>query len=83
MIVGGVEALGLVADKLGLQGGLWDAVASLNDNFGALGYLIIGIFAVSWIVSILLYRLNGYDRIELKSAHAAAVPSAGPSARVA
>jgi nickel/cobalt transporter (NiCoT) family protein len=69
VIVGGVEALGLVADKLGLQGGLWDAVASLNDNFGALGYLIIGIFAVSWIVSILLYRLNGYDRLELRVAN--------------
>jgi high-affinity nickel-transport protein len=83
VIVGGVEALGLVADRLGLQGGLWDAVASLNDNFGTLGYLIIGIFAVSWIVSILLYRLNGYDRIELRPAPAAAVPRAGPSARVA
>jgi len=69
VIVGGVEALGLVADKLGLQGGLWDAVASLNDNFGALGYLIIGIFAVSWIVSILLYRFNGYDQLELRAAN--------------
>jgi high-affinity nickel-transport protein len=65
VIVGGVEALGLLAEKLGLQGGFWDAVASLNDNFGMLGYLIIGIFAVSWLVSIGLYRLNGYDRLEL------------------
>ena len=65
VIVGGVEALGLLAERLGLQGGFWDAVASLNDNFGMLGYLIIGIFAVSWLVSILLYRLNGYDRLEL------------------
>jgi high-affinity nickel-transport protein len=64
VIVGGVEALGLLADKFGLYGGLWDGVASLNDNFGALGYLIIGIFAVSWIVSVLLYRRNGYDRLE-------------------
>ncbi len=40
--------------------------------FGALGYLIIGIFAVSWIVSILLYRLNGYDRLELKPAQGGA-----------
>jgi high-affinity nickel-transport protein len=72
VIVGGVEALGLVADRFGLSGGLWDAVASLNDNFGMLGYLIIGIFAVSWIVSVLVYRLNGYDRIELRAAPGAA-----------
>jgi len=64
VIVGGVEALGLLADRFGFKGGLWDAVSSLNDNFGALGYLIIAIFAVSWIVSVLLYRLNGYDRLE-------------------
>jgi high-affinity nickel-transport protein len=80
VIVGGVEALGLLADRLGLQGGLWSAVASLNDNFGALGYLIIGIFAVSWIVSVLLYRFKGYDRLELQPGQAAAAsprPDAG------
>jgi nickel/cobalt transporter (NiCoT) family protein len=64
VIVGGVEVLGLLADRFDLHGGLWNAVTSLNDNFGALGYLVIGVFAVSWIVSILLYRLNGYDRLE-------------------
>ncbi len=32
--------------------------------------LIVGIFAVSWIVSIALYRLNGYDRLEPKPAEA-------------
>jgi nickel/cobalt transporter (NiCoT) family protein len=64
VIVGGVEALGILANRFGFQGRLWDAVSSLNDNFGALGYLIIAIFAASWIVSVLLYRLNGYDRLE-------------------
>jgi high-affinity nickel-transport protein len=64
VIVGGVEALGILADRFGFQGGLWDAVSSLNGNFGTLGFLIIGIFAASWIVSVLLYRLNGYDRLE-------------------
>jgi nickel/cobalt transporter (NiCoT) family protein len=82
VIVGGVEALGLLADRLGLKGGLWSAVASLNDNFGALGYLIIGIFAVSWIVSALLYRFNGYDRLELQAAQADAA-SPRPDARIA
>jgi high-affinity nickel-transport protein len=70
VMVGGVEALGLLADRFGLQGGFWSAVSALNDNFGALGYLIIGIFALSWIVSLLLYRFNGYDRLELASSEA-------------
>jgi high-affinity nickel-transport protein len=64
VIVGGVEALGLIAEKLDLQGGFWSAVAGLNANFGALGYLIIGIFAASWAASLLLYHLKGYDRLE-------------------
>ena len=45
-------------------GWLLSAIHQLN----ALGYLIIGIFAVSWIVSIGLYRLNGYDRLEMRVA---------------
>ena len=82
VIVGGVEALGLVADRFALRGGFWGAVNSLNDNFGALGYLIIGIFAVSWMVSVLLYRFNGYDRLELQPANGAAVPVSSPDARI-
>lgn len=65
VMVGGVEALGLIADRLGLKGVFWGTVTSLNNNFGTLGYLIIGIFAASWMVSLLLYRLNGYDRLEV------------------
>ena len=74
VIVGGVEALGLIADRLGLSGGFWDAVAALNDNFGVLGYLIIGLFIASWMVSLLIYRINGYDRLEARPAPAAAEP---------
>src|SRR6478672_5051466 len=56
LIVGGLEALGLIADKLSLQGGFWDVIGALNDNFGTLGYLIIAIFAASWIISAIVYR---------------------------
>ena len=65
VIVGGIETLGLIGDKFGLTGALWDAVASLDDNFGTLGYLIVGIFVVSWLVSLGIYRLKGYDQLEV------------------
>ena len=64
LLIGSIEALGLLGDKLGLAGGFWDFVGTLNDHFGALGYLIVGIFAISWLVSVVVYRLSGYDRIE-------------------
>jgi len=65
LIVGGLEALGLIADKLSLQGGIWDVIGALNENFGALGYLIIAIFAASWIISAVVYRVKRYDELEI------------------
>ena len=64
LIVGGIEALGLIAGQLRLEGGFWSAIDALNQSFGTLGYLIIGVFAVSWLVSVAIYRLKGYDLIE-------------------
>lgn len=65
LLVGGIEVLGLLADKLNLQGPFWDFIGSLGDNFGTIGYLIIGIFIVSWIVSTVIYRIKKYDDIEV------------------
>jgi high-affinity nickel-transport protein len=60
--VGGIEALGLLADRLQLDGPFWRLIGLLNESFGGLGYLIIALFAVSWLVSALVFRLKGYDR---------------------
>ena len=38
LVVGGIEALGLVAAQLNLRGAFWDLVGRLNNNFGTLGY---------------------------------------------
>jgi high-affinity nickel-transport protein len=64
VLVGGIEALGLVAEQLHLEGPFWNMVGALNDNFGSLGYLIIAIFAGSWLVSMAVYRLAQFDRLE-------------------
>ncbi len=65
VLVGGIEALGLVADQLKLEGPFWTLIGSLNENFGSLGYLIIAIFAGSWLVSIAVYRLRRFDLLEV------------------
>jgi high-affinity nickel-transport protein len=66
LVVGGVEAMGLLREQLSLSGAFWDGVGQLNDHFGALGYLIIAIFALSWVCSMMIYRLYDYDSIELE-----------------
>jgi high-affinity nickel-transport protein len=65
LLIGGVEALGLIGEKLDLQGPFWDLVGEVSDNFGILGYAIVGLFIVSWIVSFLVYRWRGYDDLEV------------------
>ncbi len=68
LIVGGIETLGLIQGEFNLSGPFWDPVAALNNNFGTLGYVIIGIFMVSWIVSVALYKMKRYDDIEVSVA---------------
>jgi high-affinity nickel-transport protein len=67
VVIGGIEALGLLAGQLKLQGGVWDAIGSLNDNFGTLGYLIIAIFALSWLASVVIYRVKRFDQLQIKA----------------
>jgi high-affinity nickel-transport protein len=66
LVIGGIEALGLIGRRFDLDGGFWRAIEALNENFGAIGYLIIAIFVVSWLVSVAIYRLKGYDDIEVR-----------------
>jgi len=63
VVVGAIEALGLVAGELGLTGGMWSAIDTAAGNFTALGYLVIGIFVASWLVSFAIYRVMGYNKI--------------------
>jgi high-affinity nickel-transport protein len=65
--VGGIEALGLLAGQLHGQGSFWRLVMRLNENFGLLGYFIIGLFVASWIVSIAIYRWRRFDQMEVSS----------------
>jgi len=64
LMVGGIEAIGLLKDQLNLTGGFWDFIGSLNDNFGTLGFVIIGVFVLSWVGSVIIYRVKGFDRFE-------------------
>jgi high-affinity nickel-transport protein len=62
LAIGTVELLSIIADRFGLTGGFWDWVAELD--FENIGYLIIGIFLVSWLGSTVIYKLNRYDDLE-------------------
>jgi high-affinity nickel-transport protein len=71
LVIGGIEALQVIGQQTGgiasVNGGtvgngwFWGFVNSLDLQ--NLGFLIIAVFAVSWLVSTLVYRIRGYDRL--------------------
>jgi nickel/cobalt transporter (NiCoT) family protein len=63
IFIGGIEVLGLIGDKLGLKEGFWGVVGDLNDNLTNFGFVVVGIFIGSWIISTILYRAMGYEAL--------------------
>jgi high-affinity nickel-transport protein len=63
LVIGGIEVLGLLADRVGSDGAFWRFVSEINANFGTLGYAIVAVFVASWTASMVIYRLRGYDRV--------------------
>ena len=60
VFIGGVEALWLIGDKLGLQGRFWGIVGGFNENLTDFGFAVVGVFIASWVVSTIIYRVAGY-----------------------
>ena len=67
LVVGGIEALALLRERFHLQGWFWNVIAKFSDNFGTLGYFIVGLFALSWVVSIAFYKWRRFDDLEVKN----------------
>jgi high-affinity nickel-transport protein len=62
LMIGGIEALGLIAGKLQLEGAFWDVVGNLNRGLANFGYLVVGVFIASWVISYLIYRWRKLDQ---------------------
>lgn len=58
-MIGTVELLSIVSQKLSLTGGFWGWVSRLDLN--VVGFAIVGLFAVTWVVALAVWR---YARIE-------------------
>lgn len=64
--LGTVEVLGLIANNIEANGYIWNLIKGINNHFDILGYVIIIIFIVSWIVSVITYKLMRLDKLEYK-----------------
>ncbi|WP_179022787.1 HoxN/HupN/NixA family nickel/cobalt transporter [Streptomyces sp. IMTB 2501] len=61
LIIGTVELLGLLADKLDLHGAFWDWISGLDLN--TVGFVIVGLFFATWAIALLVWKAG---RIEEK-----------------
>jgi high-affinity nickel-transport protein len=66
LLIGGLEAMGLLMDKFDLHGGIWNVVAAVNDRLGNAGYGVVGVFVVCWLISVANYRWRGYDTLVVR-----------------
>lgn len=64
-VVGTIEIISIVSGLLNLSGGIWGVLGNLD--FGVLGGVIIGIFLLSWIISTIIYKVRGYDKLEVNA----------------
>ena len=61
VLIGGIEALGLLIDRFGLEGPVWSFLGRLNGDMAGLGFAVVGIFVLCWAGSAAVYRWKGYD----------------------
>jgi high-affinity nickel-transport protein len=60
VIIGAIELLGLLADKLGIHSGPLALIAALDLNY--VGYAIVALFAGTWIIALAVWRLGRIEQ---------------------
>src|SRR5262249_6199923 len=69
LFIGTREILGLIAQETNLSGGFWDYLQNFNINRA--GFVIVGIFVVTWIVALAIWHFGQIERKwELQAAEA-------------
>lgn len=56
LLIGGLEALSVIADQFQLKGVIGDTVLALNGKMDYLGFYMIAVFVFCWCISLGLYK---------------------------
>ncbi len=60
LVIGSIELLQVMIHLLGLSGGFFDQIATID--FGALGYFIVGLFLFGWALSFALWKFGRLEQ---------------------
>jgi high-affinity nickel-transport protein len=64
LLIGSLEALNVLASRLHLDGGVWTRLGILGENSTLVGYGILALMIASWLASIVVYRVSGFDQLD-------------------
>jgi len=56
LVIGTIELLSILQDKLDLTGGFWDWIAGVNLN--TVGFAIVGLFALIWLGAVAVWKFG-------------------------
>jgi high-affinity nickel-transport protein len=56
LVIGTIELGGVIAERLNAQGTFWIGLERVNIN--TLGFLIVGMFAATWAIALLIWRVG-------------------------
>jgi high-affinity nickel-transport protein len=56
VVIGSIQMVGLLVDRAGLEGALWQAIAGLGNDFTTFGFVIVGVFVATWSLSAFICR---------------------------
>jgi high-affinity nickel-transport protein len=59
VFIGAVEILGLIAHNAGFSGAFWSFLTGININTA--GFVIVGVFIVTWVVSLAIWHFGRFD----------------------
>ena len=76
VFIGGIEVLSVISTETGVTAGPFGWAA--NVDFANLGYYIIGIFVVSWVVSMLVFKIRRVDLMDERLATAGTSTGVAP-----
>jgi len=54
--IGGIELTAVLAERLGLRGGVWAAASGVDLN--VVGYAIVALFVLTWAAAVLVWRVG-------------------------
>jgi high-affinity nickel-transport protein len=60
LLIGTIELMSVLADKLSLSGEPWDLVSNIDLNL--VGYAIVALFVLTWAVALAVWRFGDIER---------------------